>query len=220
MNNEMKKDTTRWQQFMQQEQLSESQLHQFQRYTELLLSWNEKSNLTAITSVRRIIADHFQDSLAIKHIMDLSTMRAIADVGSGGGFPGIPLAIRYPHLLVILIEVNQKKVRFLQEVVTQLHLEHVMISDYDWRTFLRQTTYDIQLFCARASLPPEELIHIFKPSCHYHNAPLLYWASKQWEPAKRVEPFMIEDVSYIVDRKQRRFILMRSKHETRNSLKL
>jgi 16S rRNA (guanine527-N7)-methyltransferase len=148
--------------------------------------------------------------LALKHAIDLSMIASVADVGSGGGFPGIPLAIKYPHVLVLLIEVNQKKVRFLQEVIRVLGLANVSISDYDWRTFLRQTTYDIQLFCARASLQPEELIHLFKPSCQYQHAQLVYWASAQWKPDKRLNPYIVGDISYTVDKKQRRLIVMRS----------
>ena len=208
-----------WQQFAAQEQLSDEQLQKFQRYADLLLEWNEKSNLTAITSLQRVITDHFQASLALGHAIDLSTISSLAAVGTGGGFPGIPLAILYPHISVMLIEVNHKKVRFLQEVTKQLQLANVAISDYDWRTFLRQTEYDIELFCARASLQPEELLHMFKPSCRYRNAQLVYWASQQWQPGKQVVPFIVGDVSYAVDKKQRRLIVMRSAHEERDSLK-
>lgn len=209
MNDQHIHDQERWQQFQREEQLSDAQLMKFQKYAELLLAWNQKSNLTAITGLRRIIADHFQDSLALKKAIDLSRVSALADVGSGAGFPGIPLAICYPDLSVLLVEVNQKKIRFLQEALHVLSLSNISISDYDWRTFLRKTTYDIQLFCARASLPPEELIHMFKPSCPYRDAQLVYWASEQWQPTARLVPFMVKDVSYTVDRKQRRLILMK-----------
>ena len=216
---EIMKDQRIWQQFTHSEYLADDQLKKFQQYASLLLLWNKKSNLTAITSLERVISDHFQDSLALKNAIDLSMIASVADVGSGGGFPGIPLAIKYPHVSVLLIEVNQKKVRFLQEVIRVLGLANVSISDYDWRTFLRQTTYDIQLFCARASLQPKELIHLFKPSCQYQHAQLVYWASAQWKPDKRLDPYIVEDVSYTVDKKQRRLIVMRSRDEKRNNFK-
>ena len=206
---EITNDQRMWQQFAQAERLSDEQLKKFQQYAALLLAWNEKSNLTAITDLQRVIFDHFQDSLALKNIVDLSIIFSLADVGSGGGFPGIPLAILYPHIAVTLIEVNQKKIRFMQEVIRVLKLTNVSTSDYDWRTFLRQTNYDIQFFCARASLKPEELVHMFKPSCQYRNAQLVYWASQQWEPGKRVQPLIVDDVAYAVDNKKRRLILMR-----------
>ncbi len=206
---EITNDQRVWQQFKEQEQLTDDQLEKFQRYAALLLEWNEKSNLTAITDLQRIVFDHFQDSLALKNVVDLSTISSVADVGTGGGFPGIPLAILYPHISMMLIEVNQKKIRFLEEVIRVLKLDNVSISDYDWRTFLRQTEYDIKLFCARASLQPEELIHMFKPSCHYRDAQLVYWASKQWEPAKQLVPYIVRDVPYVVGGKQRRLILMK-----------
>ncbi len=211
---EIMNDQRMWQQFKKHEQLTDDQLEKFQQYAVLLLEWNEKSNLTAITSLKKVISDHFQDSLALKYAVDLSTISSLADVGSGGGFPGIPLAILYPHVSVTLIEVNQKKIRFLEKVIQVLKLDNVSISDYDWRTFLRRTNYDIQLFCARASLQPEELVHLFKPSCRYHDAQLVYWASKQWEPVKQVVPFIAGDVPYTVGGKQRRLILMRSGGET------
>ncbi len=197
-----------WNLFAKQESLSLEQVDLFKRYLALLLSWNKKINLTTITDPQKVVYYHFQDSLVLKRIVDLATMSNIADIGSGGGFPGIPLAIVYSHLDVVLIEVNQKKINFLKEVIATLQLKNVFISDYDWRTFLRKPKYDIQLFCARASLQPKELIRVFQPSCEYHDASLVYWAADKWEAEKVVKPFVSQDIAYKVGTRRRRLIML------------
>lgn len=197
-----------WIEFAKQESLSSDQVALFKQYLALLVSWNKKFNLTTITDSKKIIQYHFRDSLALARVVDLKTISWLADVGSGGGFPGIPLAITNPDLDVTLIEVNQKKISFLIHVVKTLQLNNVAISEYDWRTFLRKPKYDIQLFCARASLQPKELIRIFQPSCAYNDASLIYWASAGWEPEKAVKPFIVRDVAYKIGTRRRRLILL------------
>ena len=71
--------------------------------------------------------------------VDLNKVKVIVDVGSGAGFPGIPLKILFPHLGIILIEVNKKKQRFLQTVIRILELKDIEVCGLDWRTFLRKT---------------------------------------------------------------------------------
>ena len=101
------------------------QLEQFFDKMNLLLEWNEKMNLTAITDPEEIILKHFIDSITIlKEIPDNSK---IVDVGTGAGFPGIPLAIMNPTLKVTLIDSLNKRLIFLQEVVNKLGLKNVEI---------------------------------------------------------------------------------------------
>ena len=130
----------------------------------------------------------------------------IADVGSGAGFPGIPLKILFPHLSIVLIEVAHKKVDFLNQVIKTLEFQNAQVIDHDWRTFLRKTDEPIDLFVARASLHTDELIRMFKPICTYNNRKLAYWASKEWQPTKIEEPYLISDQMYMVKNKQRRII--------------
>ncbi len=198
-----------WHQFVKQESLSEEQVEQFKQYLALLLAWNKKSNLTTITDPQKVIDYHFHDSLVINRIVDMSTIRCLADVGSGGGFPGVPIAIVYPDIEVVLIEVNQKKIAFLNELVASLGLKNVVIVDYDWRTFLRKTEYDLQLVCVRASLQPAELLRMFQPSCRYDGASLVYWASDGWEPELAVKKQIVRDVAYKVGTRRRRLILFK-----------
>lgn len=195
-----------WQSFIEKENLTEQQTQQFKRYLELLLAWNEDINLTSIESVATVISHHFQDSLAVTQAVSFTQDDMICDVGSGGGFPGIPLKIKYPHLKVILIEVQHKKRVFLQTVIQELGLTDIELNAYDWRTFLRKTTYPITYFLARASLRPDELIRLFSPSTAYHNAILIYWASKSWQLGPKEQPYFIKETSYSVDSKKRRLI--------------
>lgn len=195
-----------WLDFKQRQNLSDAQLAQFKTYYQMLIGTNDIHNLTAITNLGEIIKYHFEDSLALAFAHDMNTLQSIADVGTGGGFPAIPLKIKYPYISLLCIEVNHKKVRFLLDVFEALGLEQCEIFDLDWRTFIRKTTYKIDLFCARASLQPEELIRIFKPSSPYKDAQLVYWASVFWKPEPAIQKYIIADVPYRIGQKDRRLI--------------
>jgi 16S rRNA (guanine527-N7)-methyltransferase len=109
-------------------------------YVELLLRWNKTIALTAVTKVDDILAFHFGESLFALPMLPVEKSR-LADVGSGAGFPGIPLAMARPSLDVTLIEPNAKKFAFLNEVVRQLGLNNV--------TAVRGRTTDIRSFDQR-----------------------------------------------------------------------
>ena len=106
--------------------LNEQQISKFKRYLELLLEWNEKFNLTAITDKDEIEEKHFIDSIELIKFFDVKN-KTLLDVGSGAGFPGIPLAIVEPTLKITLLESNGKRVSFLREVVKELDLKNVEI---------------------------------------------------------------------------------------------
>ena len=106
--------------------LNEHQISKFRRYLELLLEWNEKFNLTAITDKDEIEEKHFIDSIELVKFFDVKN-KTLLDVGSGAGFPGIPLAIVEPTLNITLLESNGKRVSFLREVVKELDLKNVEI---------------------------------------------------------------------------------------------
>lgn len=197
-----------WNKFVERWQLDETKQQQFADYIEILSKANEKMSLTTITSPRRMVKEHFSDSLYLSSFIDMASIKGICDVGAGGGFPGLPLKIVFPHLHVVLIEVNKKKIAFLQELIERLNLEKCEVCAIDWRTFLRKTDYDIDLFCARASLQPEELIRMFKPSSPYKNAQLIYWASESWEPEKKVASWVQKEYAYHLGNKNRRLIFL------------
>jgi len=198
-----------WIQFIDKYSLSPTQIDQFKRYLELLIEWNTKFNLTAITDPESIIKYHFDDSLSLTKHIDFSALKTTADVGTGAGFPGLPLKILFPHLKMILIEVNNKKRSFLEHVTQELGLGDIIIYPFDWRTFLRTNEYNIDYFFARASLQPEELVRVFKPSCAYKEAILVYWASKQWTPNKAEAPFVEKEIVYKLDTIERKFVLFK-----------
>jgi len=204
-------DDALWQKFGEQESLSEQQLDQFKRYFFLLCSWNEKFNLTTITKQSSVIRDHFQDSLALGKFFDLTTIKALADVGTGAGFPGVALKIKYPALRVYLLEVNTKKVQFLNMLIEQLALDGIEVIDLDWRTFLRKSGYAIDLFVARASLQPEELLRIFSPHWGHADAQLVYWASDTWVPRGNERDLLYKKESYQLGQKQRKLVFFKKK---------
>lgn len=101
----------------------DKQLNQFYKYMNLLLEWNEKINLTAIIEPEEVVLKHFVDSLTIsKYIEKNSTL---TDVGTGAGFPGIPLKIYRPDLKVTLVDSLNKRINFLNEVISELELEDI-----------------------------------------------------------------------------------------------
>ena len=186
--------------------LTKTQTDIFSRYLELLIEWNNKFNLTAITNPADIIQYHFNDSLALAQYVDFTKVHSTVDIGTGAGFPGIPLKILFPHLHTILIEVNNKKRTFLEYIIKEFNLDNVIIYPHDWRTFLRNTEYNVDYFFARASLQPEELVRIFKPTSPYKHATLVYWASQQYVAKKIEAPFIKKEVIYTIDNKQRKFV--------------
>ena len=104
--------------------LSDSQLEQFLRYRTELLDWNTRMNLTAITDPEEVLLKHFLDSLSLLTVYDQPRMHLI-DIGSGAGFPGIPLKIVRPQWHVVLLEATGKKVIFLRHVIETLQLQNV-----------------------------------------------------------------------------------------------
>jgi len=109
--------------------LSDIQLEQFYRYYELLIQWNEVMNLTAITEMEQVITKHFVDSLSlIKAVPDLAEKSyKILDLGTGAGFPGIPLKIAFPNLNLTLLDSLNKRIKFLNEVIiSELKLQDII----------------------------------------------------------------------------------------------
>ena len=105
--------------------LSEKQIQQFIRYYELLVEWNSFMNLTAITEYEEVMEKHFVDSLAAVKVCDFHQVKNLIDIGTGAGFPGIPLKIAFPHLEVVLLDSLNKRTKFLNEVINQLGLENI-----------------------------------------------------------------------------------------------
>ena len=106
-------------------QLTEEQIQQFIKYYEMLVEKNKVMNLTSITEFDEVIEKHFLDSLSLIKVYDLKKDISVLDMGTGAGFPGIPLKIAFPELKVTLADSLNKRILFLQEVIDELHLEKI-----------------------------------------------------------------------------------------------
>lgn len=103
-------------------ELTSQQLEQFQKYYEMLVEVNQVMNLTAITEECEVAVKHFADSLTLLSYIDKLGAKSLADIGTGAGFPGIPLKIARPELSVTLIDSLEKRVNFLNSVISALGL--------------------------------------------------------------------------------------------------
>ena len=106
-------------------EITEEQLNKLDQFYYLMIEWNEKINLTRITSEKDVYLKHFYDSLTLNKVLDLKEVNTLCDVGTGAGFPGIVLKIVFPNLKVTLIDSLQKRVNYLNTVINELDLKDI-----------------------------------------------------------------------------------------------
>nr|WP_072514968.1 16S rRNA (guanine(527)-N(7))-methyltransferase RsmG [Ndongobacter massiliensis] len=137
--------------------LNDAQIQKFTQFRTLLLDWNTRMDLTAITDPDEIDEKHFLDSLSVFRVMDRNAALRVIDVGTGAGFPGIPLKIANPKIELTLLDSLQKRVRFLEEVIAQCQLTktiaiHGRAEEFGCKPDYR-AAYDVALSRAVAPLP-------------------------------------------------------------------
>ena len=137
--------------------LTAEQIGQFSVYNEMLLDWNTRMNLTALTAPEDVAVKHIIDSLTAYDAALFDGARTLIDVGTGAGLPGIPLAVYAPHLTVTLLDSLNKRVRFLTEVTAAMGLQNVRCiharAEEAARTAEHRAAYDIVVSRAVARLP-------------------------------------------------------------------
>lgn len=125
-------------------QLDDEQMNQFLKYYDLLTEWNRFMNLTAITDYKEVIQKHFVDSLSIIKAIDIKYLQKdkyLIDIGTGAGFPGIPIKIVFPKLKITLLDSLNKRIKFLNEVIGGLKLKDIEAIHGRAEDYARQEKY-------------------------------------------------------------------------------
>lgn len=174
--------------------LLESQACLCYEYSRILLEWNRRVNLTRITDDREIILKHFLDSLLPARRLPHAGLAV--DVGTGPGFPGIPLKILYPELRMVLLETHRKKVSFLKVVLSRLRLRGICVLQGRWELFDRidhpivREPYDLVVM--RALELEREHLTLFASRILRPGGIFAWWAGPQVDRAGEV-PFLHEE---------------------------
>lgn len=167
--------------------LSQKQLEQFYNYMNILIEWNKVMNLTNITEPVEIIQKHFVDSLTI--LKEIGNSSKIIDVGTGAGFPGIPIKIAFPETKVILLDSLNKRIKFLNEVIEKLQLKNIETihgrAEEIAQNKLHREKYDIAV--ARAVAPLNILSEYLLPFVSVDGYAICMKGSKGKEEAKNAE---------------------------------
>ena len=122
-------------------ELTDKQVSQFIKFYEMLVEWNKVMNLTGITEYDEVVMKHFVDSLSIVKIDGLAGVKSIIDVGTGAGFPGIPLKIAFPEIKITLLDSLNKRINFLNAVIKELGLEDIETIHGRAEDFAKKTEY-------------------------------------------------------------------------------
>lgn len=131
-------------------ELTSQQLEKLNQFYELLISWNQKMNLTRIIEKEDVYLKHFYDSLTLSKVIDLKQDLTLCDVGSGAGFPGIVLKICFPNLKITLLDSLQKRVNYLNEIIKELDLKNIEAIHTRAEDYAKQNREKFDIVTARA----------------------------------------------------------------------
>ncbi len=162
--------------------LTAEQLDKFEKYYEILITENEKYNLTAITKKEDVYLKHFYDSLTLTKIIDLNN-QSLCDIGTGAGFPGIVLKIVYPTLKVTLLDATEKKCKFLQKIINSLNLKDIEVINERAEIFSKVNREKYDIVTSRAVAPLKHLLEYSIPLVKING----YYIAMKGEITKEIE---------------------------------
>ena len=133
-------------------ELTDYQLNQFETYADFLLEYNKTTNLTAIREKEGVYLKHFLDSILIvkDSIVDFKSINSLIDIGSGAGFPGIVIKIVYPHIKLTVLDSNNKKTKFLEELGKKLNLNDLTVINDRAENYVKENRHKFDISVARA----------------------------------------------------------------------
>lgn len=131
-------------------ELSEQAINSLQKYCTFLLEYNKHTNLTAIKNPEEVYLKHFYDSLTLNRVIELQKKQRILDIGTGAGFPGLVLAICFPNLEVELLDSNNKKITFLNEMIEKLQIKNAKTIYTRTEEFAKQISEKYDVITSRA----------------------------------------------------------------------
>lgn len=143
--------------------LNPETLNQLDIYASFLIEYNTHTNLTAIKEIKDIYLKHFYDSLTIVKCINLKSISTLCDIGTGAGFPGMVLKIVFPHLNVTLIDSNNKKITFLNELIKKLNLSNISAKNARSEEYALNNLDSIDLVTARAVTTLPALVELCLP---------------------------------------------------------
>lgn len=184
---------------------SGEQITMIREYVQLLLKWNQSISLTTVTDPEEIISRHFGESMFAAKLLPMESCR-LADVGTGAGFPGLPLKILSPSLELVLIESNKKKYAFLSEVVRTLGLKGVEVLP-DRFEQIRPENFKFDLISARALGDFKELLR-WSAQALKPGGRIVLWVGAEDATRLATNPSWIWEPATRIPDSQRRYILM------------
>lgn len=156
----------------------------FSIYRNFLIEENKKYNLTSIIDPIEIEVKHFEDSIAMKDYIDLNTIESICDVGSGAGFPAIPLKICFPHLQITIIEPTLKRIKFLEMLIEKLELKGINLINARAEDVANQYLEQFDICTARAVANTSILLELLAKMVKVKGKIVLYKGDKGLEESK------------------------------------